>query len=116
MIVGILICAALMLALNLVSPQWWWIMVVPAVAGFIWYPTLRKAAVIGGVSAGLVWLAAALYFWLNGGEIIGSRVAALLHVGSVWVLIAADALVGLLAGAVSAAMGSALRSWLASEE
>ncbi len=110
MITAILICAALILGANLVSPYWWWVMLIPGLFGLVIGPRIGKGFVVGAIAGGGVWLLASLYFWQFGGQIIAMRVAALFQVGSPWILVLGSGLIGFVGGGAAAASGAAIRA------
>ncbi len=103
------VCLLVMLVLGLLTPYWWWVMIVPfacgAAAGSGW-----KAIRTGFLAAGLLWLGASGYFFLTGSRIIAGRMAAMFGMGKPWLMIPATGLVAGLAAAFSAYAGYAVRA------
>lgn len=106
---GIVFCFAVMLILQLLTPFWWWVMLVPFLFGMLGATSAWHGARTGMLSAGLLWLSAGLFYWLTASQIITARVAKMLgerfEVESVILVFALTAMVAALAGGVSAATG-----------
>lgn len=106
---GIGICFAAMLILQLATPFWWWIMLVPFLFGLLGAHSARHGARTGIFSAGLLWLLAGLFYWLTASQIITARVAKMLgerfEIESVVLVFVLTAMVAALAGGASAATG-----------
>jgi hypothetical protein len=99
----ILICLLVMLVLQLATPFWWWVMVVPFVAGAA-ARSGRKALRTGFLSAGALWLGAGFYYYLTGGGLIATRMAAMLRIGHPVLLVPVT---GLVAGVAAGLAGYA---------
>jgi hypothetical protein len=99
-----------MLVLHLLTPYWWWVMVVPFAFGAAFGGSGWKAFRTGFVSAGALWAAAAVWFYLTGAQVITARMAAMFKLGGPALLLAAAALVGAVAAGVSGCAGFAVRS------
>jgi hypothetical protein len=112
MIFNIILCFLLLLGLQAITPHWWWIMIVPLLWGVIRGKGAAAAFMVGMTSAGILWLAASIYYWQDDGALIVNRVDAMLSIGSPWLLIAATAAIAVIAGGVSALTGQALNSAL----
>lgn len=106
---GIGICFATMLILQLATPFWWWIMLVPFLFGLLGAHSAWHGARTGMLSAGLLWLLAGLFYWLTASQIITARVAKMLgerfEIESVILIFVLTAMVAALAGGASAATG-----------
>lgn len=106
---GIAICFIVMLILQLATPFWWWIMLVPFLFGLLGAHSAWQSARTGMFSAGFLWLSAGLFYWLTASQIITARVAKMLgerfEVESVILVFALTTMVAALAGGVSAATG-----------
>jgi hypothetical protein len=106
---AILACLAAMLALQLLTSFWWWVMVVP----FAYGAAARsggRAFRTGLAAAGLLWLGAALFFRLAGGQLIAERMAKMFGLGSSWLLVLATGLVAALAAGLAGYAGYAVRA------
>lgn len=110
MILATLICIVLILGANLVTPIWWWIMLVPFLFGLIVTNRVGRAFWVGSISAGLAWFGASVFFWKSGGEIITGRVAQIFQLGVPELLILATGLIAFLAGGFAAAAGASIRA------
>lgn len=106
---GLAICFIVMLILQLATPFWWWIMLVPFLFGMLGATSAWQSARTGMFSAGFLWLLAGLFYWLTASQIITMRVAKMLgerfEVESVILVFALTTMVAALAGGVSAATG-----------
>ena len=107
--IPILILLAAMLLLELLTPFWWWIMVVPFAYGVAAAPKGGKAFLAGFISAGLLWLGGALYFYLTGSSLIAARVAAMFKVGDARLLIVVAGLAAAFAAGLAGYAGYAVR-------
>ncbi len=107
-----IISAALILILQAATPYWWWAMVIPLLVAFVSPMPACHALVMGAVSAGAVWILAALALFLTQSEIIAARVALMLNLGSGWVLVPLTCAIAAIAGGVAGATGAAMRSCL----
>lgn len=104
-----LVCLLVMMGLHLLTPYWWWVMVVPFAFGAAAARTGGAAFLTGLSSAGLLWLGASLYLFLTGSGRIAARMAAMFGLGSSWMMVLATALVAALSAAVAGYAGYAVR-------
>lgn len=106
---GVALCLAIMLMLQLFTPFWWWIMLVPLGFGMWAARSVWHGMAVGMVSAGSLWLGASLYYWLTSGQFIADRVATMLGAGRGWnsvvLLFVLTALVAVLPAGLSGATG-----------
>lgn len=106
---GVAVCLAIMLMLQLLTPFWWWIMLVPLGFGMWAARSVWHGMGVGMVSAGLLWLGASLYYWLSSGQFIAGRVAAMLGAGlglnSVGLLFVLTALVAVVPAGLAGTTG-----------
>jgi hypothetical protein len=103
------IAAVLILLFQLVTPHWWWIMVVPFGVALSRPMSAWGAFRMGILSAGIVWLVASGGLFLTTSQIIASRIALMLNVGSGWMVLFATVGVAMIAGGVAGAAGQAVR-------
>ena len=108
--IAVAACLVIMLVLGLVTPYWWWIMIVPFAYGAAAAGTGWKALRTGFLAAGLLWLGASAYFFLTGSQIIAARMAAMFGLGRSWLMVLAAGLVAGLAAAFSGYAGYAVRA------
>ena len=108
--IGILICFVVTLVLQLVTPYWWWIIVVPLVYCRLHGRSTWGSILVGLVSAGLLWLLAGTYAWRTGSEIILSRIAVTMMVGSPLVVLLMTTILAAVAGAFAGGAGYSLRA------
>lgn len=107
--IATLVLLAAMLVLHLLTPFWWWIMLLPFAYGTAAARSGGEAFRTGSLSAGLLWLGAAVLFLLTGADLIAARMASLLGLGASWLMVPATALPAAVAAGVSAAAGFAIR-------
>jgi len=107
--IAILVCLLAMLALQLITPYWWWVMIVPFAFGAAVARSGWRAIRTGLCAAGLLWLGAGTYFYLTGSHLIATRIARMFGLGTAWPMIAVTALVAALAAGVSGYAGYATR-------
>jgi len=103
--IEMLVCLLTMLALQIVTPYWWWVMIVPFVFGAAAAKSGWGAIRTGLFSAGLLWLGAGTYFYLTGSQLIATRMARMFGLGQTWPMIAATALVAALAAGLAGYAG-----------
>lgn len=108
--ISVAACLVAMLILHLLTPYWWWVMVVPFAFGTAFGGSGWKAFRTGFVSAGILWAAAAGWFYLTGAQLITARMAAMFKLGRPALLIAAAALAAAVAAGISGYAGFAVRS------
>jgi hypothetical protein len=108
MILGFLTCVLVMFFLQMFTPFWWWIMVIPFVYGFVATSSLKDSFSSGALSAGLVWFSASLFYFLTSSNIIAQRMAIMFHLGFGLVLVIITALIAAIAGGCAAALGYSL--------
>ena len=106
---AVLICLLATLGLQLLTPYWWWVMIVPFAYGAAAARSGWKAFRTGFFAAGLLWLGSSLFLYLTGSGIIATRMARMFGLGRSWLMIAATALVAALAAGLSGYAGYAVR-------
>lgn len=109
---AVLICLLAMGIFQVLTPYWWWVMVIPFAYGFGAARSGWKAFRTGFLSAGLLWLGSALYFFLTGSRTIAGRMADMFGLGDSWLIIASTGLLAGLAAASSAFAGWSVRALL----
>jgi hypothetical protein len=108
--IAVLVCLFVMLGLHILTPYWWWVMIVPFAYGAAAARSGGKAMRTGFLSAGLLWLGASITFALTGGGIITGRMAQMFGLGASWLMILVTALVAAVAAAFSGYTGYAVRN------
>ncbi len=106
------ICLLVMLVLHVLTPYWWWVMIVPFAYGAAAAKSGGKAMRTGFVSAGILWLGSSIYFLLIGSGIITGRVANLFGLQASWPMVLITALIAGIAAAFSGYAGYAVRAIL----
>jgi hypothetical protein len=107
--IAVLMCLLVMLVLHILTPYWWWVMIVPFAYGAAAAKSGWKALQTGFLAAGMLWLGASAYFFLTGSGMITARVAKMFGLGRSWLMIAITALVAALTAAVSGYAGYTVR-------
>ena len=108
-IINLFFCSIVLLIFNLLTPLWYWIIIVPFVFSFIRLKSGWAAFVAGAVSAGLVWLVGSLYYWISASEFVAVRVAAMLKFNSPWMLIGITFSIAIVSGGMAATSGALLK-------
>ncbi len=98
--IGIAICFVAMLILQIFTPFWWWILVVPFAGAIFLCDSAKEGFKVGFIAAGLLWLLAGLFFYINGADVIFGRTATLLRMPVSWLLFIFTAVIAGLAGGV----------------
>ncbi len=106
---AIMACFVLMLALQLITPFWWWIMVVPFVYGVWKSRSVWESARVGMISAGALWFAMVMWQWLSGGQQLAERVSKMLGMSSVALMFVLTVAVAVLAAGMAGVGGYFLK-------
>jgi hypothetical protein len=114
--IAVLACLLVMLALQVLTPFWWWVMIVPFAYGAAAAKSGWKALRTGFLSAGLLWLGSSLYFFLTGSRTVADRMAKMFGLGSSWLMVLSTTLVAGVAAAFSAYAGFAVRAMFKKKE
>ena len=109
---AILVCLLVMLGLQLLTPYWWWVMIVPFACGAAAARSGWKAFRTGFFAAGLLWLGSSLFLYLTGSELIATQMARMFGLGRSWLMIVATALVAAVAAGISGYAGYAVRAFV----
>jgi len=107
---AVLICLLVMLALQLLTPYWWWVMIVPFAYGAAAAKSGWKAFRTGFFAAGLLWLGTSLFLYLTGSGLIATRMARMFGLGRSWLMVFVTALVAAVAAGASGYAGYAVRA------
>jgi hypothetical protein len=107
---AVAICLLVILALEFLTPFWWWVMIVPFAYGAAAARSAGRALRTGLFAGGLLWLGAAAYWYLTESRIVAGRVAAMFGLGGSWLLVPITGLVGAVAAGVAGASGFAVRA------
>jgi len=112
----LIICLVILALLQIFTPFWWWIILVPLVCGVLLAKTGWQAFRTGMLSAGLLWLVWSLYLMFSGSDIITQRIAIMIGVNSRWLLVLMTALIAALSAGFSGSTGYLLRAALISPQ
>ena len=100
-----LLCLCALLILQITTPFWWWILLVPFVYGVAFAATGWKGFRTGMLSGGLLWFFTGLYHLLTKSDIIAQRMAAMMKVNSPWFLLLITAFIAALCGGFAGGTG-----------
>ena len=106
---GTFITLVIVFILQLLFYAWWWIILIPLVVGFMEKDSVVKAAFGNGLGVFILWLGMSIYQWINGGEIIVTRIAEVMGAGSGIVLALATGIIGFLVASIAGYAGFSLR-------
>ena len=107
---AVLICLLTMLGLQLLTPYWWWVMIVPFAYGAAAARSGWKALGTGFSAAGLLWLGSSLYLYLVGSGLIATRMARMFGLRKSWLMIFITGLIAAVAAGVSGYAGYTVRA------
>ncbi len=110
--IAILFCLAGILVLQLLTPYWWWVMIVPFAFGVIGGRSAWKAFRTGFLSAGLLWTGWSAIIFFSDGRAIAGRMIAMLGLGHSWLMIVVTGFIGAIAAGFSGYAGHAVRGLL----
>jgi hypothetical protein len=107
---AVLMCLLAMLALQLLTPYWWWVMIVPFAFCAAAARSGGKAFRTGFFAAGLLWLGISLFLYLTGSGLIATRMARMFGLGKSWLMVFVTALIAAVAAGVSGYAGYSVRA------
>jgi hypothetical protein len=107
---AVLMCLLAMLGLQLLTPYWWWVMIVPFAFGAAAARSGWKAFGTCFFAAGLLWLGTSLFLYLTGSGLIASRMASMFGLGKSWLMVVVTALIAAVAAGVSGYTGYVVRT------
>ncbi|MCK4496057.1 MAG: hypothetical protein KAU91_06880 [Candidatus Aminicenantes bacterium] len=110
--IGLIICFLLMLLLQIFTPFWWWIMIVPFVYSLLKAKSGWEGFRIGMFSAGLLWLIMSVYAYLTGSKTIAVRISQMFQLEIPWLMIAVTVLVAAIAAGISGMAGYSVKTLL----
>ncbi|NIW80052.1 MAG: hypothetical protein GWN16_11585 [Calditrichae bacterium] len=93
------------LILQLLTPFWWWIIIIPYLYGAIGARSGWHAFRTGAFSVGLLWLLAAVFFLFTDAQIIVTRVANMVEFLSRPLLLVLTTAIGLICAGCSSLSG-----------
>ena len=108
--IAVVILLGLLLGLQILTGDWWWVMAVPFLYGLTFGPSGWRAIRDGFLSAGMFWLGSALFFYIAGSALIAKRMAGMFGLGLGWLMIIVTALVAGLAAAFAGYAGYAVKA------
>ncbi len=100
-----IICFILMLVLHLITPYWWWILVVPFLYGLIRSRSALRAFATGVSSAGLLWFISTLYLYLTKSGIVTHKVAAMMNLSSPFLMVVISTAIAMVGGGLACCTG-----------
>ena len=105
----ILIAIILTLILQIVTPFWWWVMLVPFITGFARSLSGWGAFRMGVATGGSVWFFAGLVLLMSKSQVIAWRIAQTAGVRNGWIVLMVTTLIAMLAAGIASATGYSLR-------
>ncbi len=99
----------IMLILHLLTPFWWWVMLIPFINSVIRGASALRSFGSGFVSAGLLWTAMALFLNISFTREVVPRVMAMTGATSFWMLVLVTGIVAGLCGGFASLCGFYLR-------
>lgn len=105
----ILLAIILTLILQIVTPFWWWVMLVPFLIGFARSSTGWGAFRMGITTGGTVWFLAGLVLLMSKSQMIAWRISQMAGVRNGWIVLMVTTLIAMLAAGVASASGYSLR-------
>ncbi|MDH4196330.1 MAG: hypothetical protein OEW05_02880 [Candidatus Aminicenantes bacterium] len=107
--IAVIISLCLMLGLQILTGAWWWVMAVAFLYGLTFAGSGWRAIRDGFLSAGLLWLGSAVFFYFAGSALIARRMAGMFGLGLGWLMIIVTALVAGVAAAFAGYAGYAVK-------
>lgn len=96
--------------LQVLTPFWWWILVVPFLHGLTLAPSSWRAAGAGMFSTGLLWFLGSLHLYLTNAPWISGRISLLAEAPSPFLLIIAASAIAIVCGGFAGSSGYALKA------
>lgn len=100
----------LLFILHVLTPFWWWVLVVPFLYGLTLARSGWGAAAAGTFSAGLLWFLGSLHLYLTHSRWIISRISQLAEAPSPYLLIVAATVIAMVCGGFAGSSGYALKA------
>ncbi len=95
--IPLVVAFLLLVLIQWVHTAWWWVLVLPAIAGL--FAKRGLTAFFGaGLGAGLAWGLASTLALLGDSHIVAGHVAEMLSVGNPWILVGITAFTAVLCG------------------
>lgn len=107
--ISAILCLVIMLVLQILTPYWWWLAVIPFPFGIL-AKSGWNAAQAGLLSGGLLWLGGSLFFYFTNSRIIAARTAHMFGMRASWLMIIATCIVAAAVSGISAYAGYSVRS------
>ncbi len=114
--IAFLICIITIFILQMLTPFWWWIMVVPFGYFLLKGESAKLSFLKGMLSAGCVWIFSSLYFYTSGSQIIASRMAVMMQLPHAYLVILITTLIAAIAGGVAGLSGFFIRNVFIAKE
>lgn len=106
----------LMFILHILTPFWWWILVIPFFYGLIFSRSGFRAFLSGMLSAGFLWLLASLHLYLTNSQAIVARISEMIGVHIPLLLLIAATGIGMACGGFSGSSGYFLKALFIKEK
>jgi len=106
----------LMFILHILTPFWWWILVVPFLYCLAFARSGFRAFISGMLSAGLLWLLASLHLYLTNSQIIVTRISEMVGIRTPLLLLVIVTGIGMACGGFSGSSGYYLKALFIKDE
>lgn len=106
----------LMFILHILTPFWWWILVIPFLYGTVFSRSGFRAFLSGMLSAGLLWLLASLHLYLTNSQIIIARISEMFGIRTPLLLLLIVTGIGMACGGFSGSSGYYLKALFIKDE
>jgi len=106
----------LMFILQILTPFWWWILVIPFLYGLAFSRSGLRAFMSGMLSAGLLWLLASLHLYLTNSQIIVTRISEMFGIHTPLLLLITATGIGMACGGFSGSSGYFLKALFIKDE
>jgi hypothetical protein len=100
----------LMFILQILTPFWWWILVIPFLYGAAFSRSGFRAFLSGMFSAGLLWLLASLHLYLTNAQIVIAKINEMFGIHSPLLLLMITIGIGMACGGFSGSSGYFLKA------
>lgn len=106
----------LMFILHILTPFWWWIMVIPFLYSLAFSRSGFRAFMSGMLSAGFLWLLASLHLYLTNSQVIVARISEMFGIHTPLLLLIITTGIGMACGGFSGSSGYFLKALFIKDE
>lgn len=101
MILDVLVCMLLLHLFQLLTPFWWWILIIPLLFGLVIPRKPVRSFFTGAVSGGILWLVYSFYLKTGTSRIILDRISVMMGITELLILVITFLIAFLAAGSGS---------------